>query len=122
MDHSQYWVAILSGKMGKSCCAVGCTNRYRKGSGFNFIIFRMTKIEEQSWIAAVARKNWEPTEHSWICSAHFVSGAKDNNPLSPDVPPVFSHIKSPVKRRLEEGMKRFERVSQAKKRRVENWK
>ena len=106
--------------MGKSCCAVGCTNRYRKGSGVHFYRFPDDKERRAKWIAAVARKNWEPTEHSWICSAHFVSGAKDNNPLSPDyVPSVFSYIKSPVKRKLEEGMKRFERVSQAKKRRVE---
>ena len=65
-------------------------------------------------------QNWEPTEHTWLCSVHFFSGKKDNNPLSPDyVPSLFSHIKSPAKRKLEKGMERFERTSQAKKRRLE---
>ena len=94
--------------MGKSCCAVSCTNRYRKGSGVHFYRFPDDKERRAKWIAAVARKNWEPTEDSWICSAHFVSGAKDNNPLSPDyVPSVFSYIKSPVRRKLEDDLKEY---------------
>ena len=106
--------------MGKSCCAVGCANRYMKDSGIHFYRFPKENSRRSKWIAAVARKNWEPTRHSWICSAHFVSGSKDDDPLSPDyVPSLFSHIKSPMKRRLKEGMKRFEGVSQAKRRRTE---
>ena len=89
--------------MGKSCCAVGYTNRYRKGSGVHFYRFPEDKSRRAKWIAAMAHKNWEPIEHSWICSAHFVSGAKDNNPLSPDyVPSVFSHVKSSVNGRGDE--------------------
>ena len=27
------------------------------------------------------REKWEPTEHSWLCSAHFVSESKSNDRL-----------------------------------------
>ena len=67
--------------MGKSCCAVGCVNRYAKGSGIHFYRFPEKDERRARWIAVVGRKNWKPNEHSWICSAHFVSGAKSNDPL-----------------------------------------
>ena len=28
------------------------------------------------WISAVKRKDWEPNEYTWLCSAHFISGVK----------------------------------------------
>ena len=63
-------VAILSGRgrsMGKSCCAIGCTNRYSKGCGLSFYRFPEEPAKRAQWIAAVSRKNWQPTEHAWIC-------------------------------------------------------
>ena len=62
--------------MGKSCCAIGCTNCYSKGCGLSFYRFPEEPAKRAQWIAAVSRKNWQPTEHAWICSAHFVGGAK----------------------------------------------
>ena len=107
--------------MGKSCSAVGCVNRYTKGSGIHFYRFPEKAEKRVRWIAAVGCKNWAPNEHSWICSTHFVSGAKSNDPLSPDyVPSVFCYTKSPVKRKLASDMERYERKVEAKKRRVEN--
>ena len=107
--------------MGKSCCAVGCASRYKKDSGIHFYRFPEDKDKRAKWIAAVSRKNWEPNEHSWLCSKHFVSGSKNDDPLSPDyVPSIFAHIKSPQKRRVDEGMKRYERLCVTKKRRVES--
>ena len=107
--------------MGKSCCAVGCANRYTKGSGIHFYRFPEKAERRARWIAAVGRKNWAPNEHSWICSVHFVSGIKSNDPLSPDyVPSVFCYTKSSVKRKLASDMERYERKVEAKKRRVEN--
>ena len=74
------------------------------------------------WVAAMGRKNWMPTQHLWICIAHFISGEQSNDPLSPDyVPSVFAHTKSPLKGKLVKDMKRFERPSETK-RRVENRK
>ena len=52
----------------------------------------------------VGRKNWSPSEYTWICSEHFVSGAKSNNPLVPNyVPTLFKHVDSPLKESLKEG-------------------
>ena len=67
----------------------------RKVLAFIFTVFLKKIAGDRSGIAAVARKNWEHTRHSWICSACFVSGSKDDDPLSPDYVPltVFSYQK-----------------------------
>ena len=84
----------------KSCCAVGCTNRAKKGSGLCFYRFPTDVERRRKWIAAVKRKNWHPSVHSWICSAHFVSRQKSDDQLSPDyVRSIFNHVSSPVKRK-----------------------
>ena len=97
--------------MVKSCCAVGCTNQATKESGRSFYRFP-TDSEWRRWIVAVRREKWTPSEHTWICSAHFVNG-KSNDPASPDyVPSIFSHISSPLKKRqvAVDGYYRWERV------------
>ena len=107
-------------KMGKSCCAVGCTNRYTKGGGLQFYRFPTDSDQRARWIAAVDRKNWEPNQYTWICSAHFVRGVKSNDPASPAyVPSLFSYVKSPVKRKAENDMQRYNRTKACKKRRLE---
>ena len=69
------------------------------------------------------QKNWSPTEYTWICSEHFVSGAKSNNPLVPNyVPTLFKHIESPIKRKLEGSVRDFERRQGTKRRRIEEAK
>ena len=70
--------------MVKSCVAVGFANCSEKGSKLSFYRFPADSERRLKWIAAVQRKNWEPTKCSWICSAHFVSGRKSEDPLSPD--------------------------------------
>ena len=106
--------------MPKNCCAVGCSNVYRKGSGIHFYRFPVDLERRNKWIAAVNRQNWNPTEYTWICSEHFVSQAKSNNPLAPNyVPSLFKHTKSPVKRRLEARGGEFSRRQATKRRRAE---
>ena len=66
------------------------------------------------------RKDWFPTEHTWICSEHFVSRVKSNNPLAPNyVPTIFQYTTSPVKRKLEAKLEAFMRRQLTKKRRIE---
>ncbi|XP_065186908.1 peroxynitrite isomerase THAP4-like [Sycon ciliatum] len=77
--------------MVKSCCAVGCANRFAKGGGKSFYKFPTNQLRRAKWIAALKRKNWQPNASSWVCSDHFVRFKKSDDPLSPDfVPPVFS--------------------------------
>ena len=104
--------------MGKSCCAVGCANHYEKGSGIHFYRFPKEKDRRLKWINAVAAKigNLQGIR-GFVVLILICFWIKDDDPLSLAYKPsLFSHIKSP---RLKEGMKRFERVSQAKRRRVE---
>lgn len=59
-----------------------------------------------------------PTEHTWLCSAHFVSGKKSDNPLSPDyLPTIFNYVLSSVKRKRESDLIAFERRKQARMKR-----
>ena len=91
--------------MTKSCCAVGCSNRYRKGSGISFSRFPSKKKNEElhkKWVAALRRADWEPDDHAWICSVHFVGGKRSTDPLSPAyLPQLFEHVRTPRKRQLE---------------------
>ena len=106
--------------MVKNCCAIECANRYQKSSSISFYHFPKDLDRRTRWIAAVSRKNWTPNEYSWLCSAHFISGSKSDDPLSPDfVPTLFSHLKSPVKRKAKRDLVRYERRREVKKRRLE---
>ena len=93
--------------MVRSCCAVGCSNVYRKGSGICFYRLPSDPERKAKWIAAVKRENcqWAPSEHTWICSQHFVTGEKSNNPLAPNYVRVLLYSNNiDTKRRLEVDM------------------
>ena len=98
-------VAILSGRG-----VIGCTNRYSKDGGLSFYRFPEEAAKRAQWIAAVSRKNWQPTEHAWICIAPILSVVQKvaNDPLSPAyIPSIFIHVESPVKRKSERDMIRY---------------
>ena len=79
-------------------------------------------MKKRRWIAAVSRKNWIPRELTWICSNHFVGGKKCNDPTSPAyTPSLFSHVRSPVKRKAADDLRRFCRLREAKRRRKEGF-
>ena len=106
--------------MVKSCCAFGCTNRYHKGTKLSFYRFPADRERRSKWIAALKREDWQPSEHSWVCSAHFVSGKKSDDPLSPDyIPSVFSFVKTPEKRKAKRAVERYEQRQLSKKQRLE---
>ncbi len=107
-------------RMGKCCCAVGCSNRFSKGCGLHFYRFPVNPQRKNSWIAAVNRKDWQPTEFTWICSTHFVGGKKSDDPVSPAyVPTLFKYVRSPAKRKALCQLERYERTGMLKKRRLE---
>ena len=107
--------------MGKSCCAVGCTNRFKKGSSIHFYRFPDNLDRRAKWIAAVRRNHWAPNEHSWLCSEHFVSGEKSNDPLSPDyILTIFKHVSSPAKRKNRRSMQVREAVRGEKRKDEDN--
>ena len=109
--------------MGKCYCAVGCSNRFYKGCGLHFYRFPVDTDRRNRWTAAVNRKNWQPSVYTWICSAHFVGGSKSDDPTSPAyVPSLFGHLKSPLKRKVERQLARYERTSQCKRRRLQAWR
>jgi len=61
-----------------------------------------------------------PNKSTWICSQHFVTGKKSNNPLSPNyVPSNFPYTASPIKRKLKGDAIRFEQRQATKLRRLQ---
>ena len=91
-----------------------------KGCGLRFYRFPSDVDRRSKWLVAMKRENWKPNEHSWVCSAHFVSGNKSDDPLSPDyVPNIFSYVSSPDKRRSKRELERYEQRKQSKRRRLE---
>ena len=55
------------------CCAVGCTN-LRGRANVSFFRFPKDKRQRRAWVARVRRAKWKVSEHSRICSAHFIGG------------------------------------------------
>ncbi|KAK6165974.1 hypothetical protein SNE40_022774 [Patella caerulea] len=89
-----------------SCSAYGCHNRqYQERSDVSFYRFPANETRRQLWINNVKtaardeKWSWNPTRYSRLCSAHFISGKKNDNPSSLDyAPSVFvCSSKSPVK-------------------------
>ncbi|XP_075725607.1 uncharacterized protein LOC119178673 isoform X6 [Rhipicephalus microplus] len=86
-----------------NCCVVGCPNTYDNSPTTWFYSFPDRPRERrQQWIAAVRRESadgflWQPTQHSKICSHHFVNGEKSNDPRSPAyVPTLFPSVQRPT--------------------------
>ncbi|XP_029942121.1 zinc finger protein 37-like isoform X2 [Salarias fasciatus] len=101
--------------MVKSCCVVGCTNNKSKNPTLSFYMIPSECTEperRQLWLQAINRKAtsksenrltplhnnlWHPrSDYTYVCSAHFISGAKNNDTTHPDyVPSIFPHKTTP---------------------------
>ena len=46
---------VIRNKMPVSCCAVGCTSRFRKGAGVGFYVFPVDQRRREMWIQAISR-------------------------------------------------------------------
>ncbi|XP_056135061.1 peroxynitrite isomerase THAP4-like [Lampris incognitus] len=92
-----------------SCCHVQCA--IRQGCKPNLAFYRVPFDADRRWrwIAAINRKDWQPSKYSRICNEHFLRGKKSDDPLSPDyVPSVFAHMKTPEKRRAQKSLEKYE--------------
>ena len=80
--------------MPTSCCVVGCTNRHSKDVPYQFYRFLINSVHRQRWIAAVWRASinrsaWQPSTGDRVCSIHFVSEEKKDNPTHPGYIPTL---------------------------------
>ena len=60
--------------MVNNCCVVGCTNYVGKKPGLRFYSFPSDAQRREKWVAAVRRKDWQPSKHTRICNEHFING------------------------------------------------
>ncbi|XP_044749195.1 THAP domain-containing protein 2-like isoform X2 [Coccinella septempunctata] len=58
--------------MVKSCAAINCTKRFKKGENIKFHKFPKDEVLRKKWLLAVRRKDFIPKDSSLICSKHFV--------------------------------------------------
>lgn len=59
-------------KIGRQCVAYGCYNRERTGIPFHR--FPGNEDRKKRWLTALRRVNFDISEHSRLCGAHFVTG------------------------------------------------
>ena len=96
---------------GNNCCAKNCFNRESKDKVSFYRIPKAvdtaTKARRKAWLQKISRvgpdgKPWKPTKNSRLCSEHFISGRKSDDPKSPNyIPCIFLHrnVKKPKERR-----------------------
>uniref|UniRef100_A0A1B6LBM8 THAP-type domain-containing protein n=1 Tax=Graphocephala atropunctata TaxID=36148 RepID=A0A1B6LBM8_9HEMI len=66
--------------MPTSCVAYKCVNR-GKMEGITYHRFPQDEKTRRKWINAINRNNWEPKNHSRICSSHFREADIDRTSL-----------------------------------------
>ena len=76
----------LKTRGGYTCCVPGCYNNNKKNKDLHFYRFPQGQSKEKQQlrkkqILLVSRKNFKPSPHHRVCSAHLPGGAKtyDNN-------------------------------------------
>ena len=78
------------GVMPVSCCAVNCTNRFKRDSGIGFYTIPAKQVRREAWLRAISRARWEAKSSDRLCGEHFVSGRPSRDPKNVDyVPTLF---------------------------------
>ena len=118
--------ALILGLVGKkagmpvSCCAVGCANRYKKGSGLGFFRFPADLQRRETWVKAVSRAKWCPSTHDRLCGDHFVGKKPSDDPNDVDyVPTIFTDSKGQRSTPIKRGGEQLECLERQKQRQLE---
>ncbi|KAJ8261920.1 hypothetical protein GJAV_G00159990 [Gymnothorax javanicus] len=100
------------------CVASGCHQKSKRGSYVKFYSFPRDPVRRNRWISAVRRAGWTPASHSKLCSMHFITGRRSDDPLSPDyVPSWFAHTTTLEKERSMAAMRRYKRSQETRQKR-----
>ena len=77
------------------CCVVNCRSNYAGKEKTTVFLFPKKEHLRKIWITFVKRKDWEPSNSSYICIKHFENQKGEDNKrfrltktLKP-VPPIF---------------------------------
>ena len=107
---------------GNYCAAVNCHNCQKRDQprGIQFYRFPAAPERRHRWLVRVNRREptgnlWKPGSSARLCSAHFVSGKKSDDPNDVDfVPSVFptGHVRERHDAERAERMRRRSQVSQ----------
>ncbi|XP_071369111.1 uncharacterized protein [Centroberyx affinis] len=111
--------------MPKSCCVPCCTNNTRKNNGVKFFCVPKDGKRRMKWFQSIRREDgpgklWAPaSKHIYVCSIHFVTGIKSNDPLNPDyTPTLFPHLSERERQRAVYRQKKFETNRQLNRKRA----
>lgn len=58
--------------MPATCSIPGCKVNAANGPKLHMFGFPSDEARRRQWIAAIPRKNFEPTKHSKVCELHFI--------------------------------------------------
>ncbi|KAK0149998.1 THAP domain-containing protein 4 [Merluccius polli] len=101
--------------------SVGCNNSRKRNPGMIFYSLPREKERRYKWLAAIRRDLWTPTSNTLLCSEHFLSGAKQDNPLSPDfVPSLFAHTSKREGEKQHYAFQKFQKTQLMKRKIREN--
>ena len=83
--------------MVKSCCVFNCFNKFTpeiREAGVSFFRFPADARKRLAWTKAVNRQDWVATDHTYICSVHFVDGWHSDDPSDVNYRPTLFAYKS----------------------------
>ena len=73
-----------------SCCAVHCTNRFKRDAGIVFHTTPAKQVRREAYLRAISRVGWKAKSSDRYCGEHFVSGRLSRDPKNVDcVPTLF---------------------------------